>query len=172
MLLWIIRHCPCLSHLLFFDTLWTAKLLCSWNFLGKDNWCGFDFLLQGIFPTQGSKLGLFHLLHWQVDSFPLSHLGKLNYLYSCPQSSVQSLCLTFCSPMDCSISGLPVHHQFQEFTQIHVHWVSNAIQPSHPLSSPSPSAFNLSQHQGLFQWVSSLHHVAKILEFQLQHQSF
>ena len=67
--------------------------------------------------------------------------------------------------------GLPVHHQLPEFTQTHVHWVSDAIQPSHPLSSPSPPAFNLSQHQGLFQWVSSSHQVAKVLEFQFQHQS-
>ena len=74
--------------------------------------------------------------------------------------------------MDCSTPGLPVHHQLPEFTQIPVHQVGDAIQPSHPLSSPSPPAFNLSQHQGLFQWVSSSHQVAKVLEFQLQHQSF
>ena len=73
--------------------------------------------------------------------------------------------------MDCSTPGLPVHHQLLEFTQTHVHRVSDAIQPSHPLSSPSPPTFNLSQHQGLFQWVSSSHQVAKVLEFQLQHQS-
>ena len=74
--------------------------------------------------------------------------------------------------MNCSTPGLPVHHQLLEFTQTHVHWVSDAIQPSHPLSSPSPLTFNLSQHQCLFKWVSSSHQVAKILEFQLQHQSF
>ena len=66
----------------------------------------------------------------------------------------------------------PCHHQLLEFTQTHVHWVSDAIQPSHPLSSPSPPAFNLSQHQGLFKWVSSSHQVAKVLELHLQHQSF
>ena len=77
-----------------------------------------------------------------------------------------------CNPMNHSTLGLPVHHQLQEFTQTHVHWVGDAIQPSHPLLSPSPPALNLSQHQGLFQWVSSLHQVAKVLEFQLQHQSF
>ena len=71
-----------------------------------------------------------------------------------------------------SMQGLPVHHQLPEFTQTHVHWVGDAIQPSHPLSSPSPPAPNPSQHQGLFQWVNSLHEVAKVLEFQLQHQSF
>ena len=64
-------------------------------------------------------------------------------------------CPTLCAPMDCSTPGLPVHHQLPEFTQIHVHWVGDAIQPSHPLSSPSPPAFNLSQYQGLFKWVSS-----------------
>src|SRR5574342_282107 len=69
--------------------------------------------------------------------------------------------------MNCSTPGLPVHHQLPEFTQTHVHWVGDAIQPSHPLSSPSPPTFNLSQHQSLFQGVSSLHQVAKILEFQL-----
>ena len=68
--------------------------------------------------------------------------------------------------------GFPVHHQLPELTQTHVHWVGDAIQPSHPLSSPSTPAFNLSQNQGLFQWVSSSHQVANVLEFQLQHQSF
>ena len=74
--------------------------------------------------------------------------------------------------MDCSTPGFPVYHQLLELAQTHVHWVSDAIQPSHPLSSPSPPAFNLSQHQGLFQWVSSLDQMAKVLELQLQHQSF
>ena len=86
--------------------------------------------------------------------------------------SVTQLCLTFCDPMNCSMPGLPVHHQLREFTQTHVHRVSDAIQPSHPLSSPSPPAPNPSQHQGLFQWVSSSHEVTKVLEIQLQHQSF
>ena len=85
-------------------------------------------------------------------------------------SSVTQSCPTLCDPMNHSMPGLPVHHQLLEFTQTHVHWV--AVQPSHPLSSPSPPAFNLSQHQGLFKWVSSSHQVAKVLEFQLQHQSF
>ena len=85
-------------------------------------------------------------------------------------SSVTQSCLTLYDPMDCSTPGCPV--QLLELTQTHVHWVSDAIQPSHPLSSPSPPAFNLLQHQGLFKWVSSLHQVAKVLEFQLQHQSF
>ena len=87
-------------------------------------------------------------------------------------SSVAQSYPTFCDPMDCSMPGLPVHCQLLEFTQTHVHWVGDAIQPSQPLSSPSPPAFNLSQHQSLFKWVSSSHQVAKVLEFQLQHQSF
>ena len=87
-------------------------------------------------------------------------------------SSVAQSCPTLCNPMDCSTPGLPVHRQLQELTQTHVHWVGDAIQPSHPLSSPSPPAFDLSQHQGLFKWVSSSHQIAKVLEFQLQRQSF
>ena len=84
-------------------------------------------------------------------------------------SLVAQSCPTLCDPMNLSTPGLPDHHQLLEFTQTHV-WVSDAIQPSHPLSSPSPPALNLSQHQGLFQWISSSHQVAKVLEF--QHQSF
>ena len=83
-------------------------------------------------------------------------------------SSVQSLW----DPMDCSTPGLPVHHQCLEFTYTHVHWVGDAIQPSHPLLSPSPPTFKLFQHQGLFKWVSSSHQVAKVLEFQLQQWIF
>ena len=87
-------------------------------------------------------------------------------------SSVTQSCPTLCDPMDCNTPSLPVHHQLPEVTQTHVHWVSDAIQPSHPLSSPSPPTLNLSQHQGLFQGVCSLHQVVIVLEFQLQHQSF
>ena len=86
-------------------------------------------------------------------------------------SSVTQSGPTLCNPLGCSTPGIPVTHQLLELTQTHVHWVGDAIQPSHPLSSPSPPAFNLSQHQGLFQTVSSLHQVAKVLEFQLHHQS-
>ena len=88
-------------------------------------------------------------------------------------SSVQLLsCVRLCDPMNHSTPGLPVHHQLPEFTQTRVHQVSDAIQPSHPLSIPSPPAPNPSQHQSLLQWVNSSHEVAKVLEFQLQHQSF
>ena len=87
-------------------------------------------------------------------------------------SSVIQSCLTLCDPMDYSTPGFPVHHQLLEPTQTHVHHLGDAIQPLHPLSSPSPPAFNLSKHQDLFQWVASLQRVTKVLEFQLQHQSF
>ena len=87
-------------------------------------------------------------------------------------SSVAQSCLTLCDPINRSTPGLPIHHQLPEFTQTHVHWVGDAIQPSHLLSSPSPPAPSPSQHQGLFQLVNSSREVAKVLEFQLQHQSF
>ena len=110
-------------------------------------------------------------------AFNLSqHQGLFQWVSSSHQfSSVQfshSVVSNSLQPMDCSMPGLPVHHQLPESTQIHVQWVDDAIQPSHPLSSPSPPALNLTQHQGLFKWVSSSHQVAKVLEFQLQHQSF
>ena len=82
-------------------------------------------------------------------------------------SSVAQSCLTLCHPIDCCMPGFPVHHQLPELAQTHVHRVAEAIHPSHPLSSLSPPAFNLSQPQGLFQLVSSSHQVAKVLEFQL-----
>ena len=87
-------------------------------------------------------------------------------------SSVTQSCLTLCDPMDCSRPGFPAHHQLPELAQTHVHHVGDAIQPSPPLSSPSPAAFNLCQHQGPFQRVNSSHQVAEVLELQLQHQSF
>ena len=113
----------------------------------------------------------------------LEGLIRIQYTYRCSQklnfnskhqsvSSVAQSCLTLCDPMNCSTPGLPVHHQLPESTQTHVHWVGDAIQPSHPLSSPCPPAVNISQHQGLFKWVSTSHQVAKVLELQLQNQSF
>ena len=101
---------------------------------------------------------------------PLTVLNS--HIVSVQSSSVMQPCPTLCDSTDCSSTGLPVHHQLSEFTKTHVHSVGDAIQPSHPLSSPASPAFNLSQHQGLFQWVSSLQKVAKVLEFQLRHQSF
>ena len=99
---------------------------------------------------------------------PLQILLQIDSIYSGHQfSSVTQSCLTLCDPMNRSTPGLPVYHQLREFTQTHVHQVGDAIQPSHPLSSPSPPAHNPSQHQGFVQWVNSLHDVAKVLEFQL-----
>ena len=100
------------------------------------------------------------------------NLSVLIILSSVQFSSVTQSCLTLCNPMNHSTPGLPVHHQLPQSTQTHVHWVSDAIQPSHPLLSPSPPALNLSQHQGLYRWARYSHQVAKVLEFQLQHQSF
>ena len=88
------------------------------------------------------------------------------YIYIHQIRSVTQSCPTLCDPMNRSMPGLPVHHQLLEFTQTHIHRVSDAIQTSHPLSSPSPAP-NPSQHQSLFQWVNSSHEVAKVLEFQL-----
>ena len=94
---------------------------------------------------------------------------RTKYTYCC---LVAKSYPTLCTPMDCSTPDLPVPHHLLELAQVHVHWIGDAIQPSHPLSPSSPSAFGFSQHQGLFQWVSCSHRVAKLLELQLQHQSF
>ena len=132
------------------------------------------FLVSIVFP---SLLPDLFMLEWPMDeslvsfSFLYFHsipfilsLTTLNF-YLLYHNSVQcsQSCLTICDPMDCSTLGFPVHHQLMELAQTHVHWFSDAIQPSHPLLSPSPPAFNLSQHQGLSQWVSSSHQVAKRL---------
>jgi len=109
---------------------------------------------------------------WNEFTRPVTLTCLMITISSVQFSSVSQLCPTLCDPMNSSMPGLPVHHQLLEFTQTHVHQVGDAIQPSHPLSSPSPPAPNPSQHQGFFQWVNSLHEVAKVLESQLQHQSF
>ena len=99
-----------------------------------------------------------------------------NQFSLCPKAisccSVTQSCLTLCSLMDCRMSGFPVLHHLPELAQTHVHWISDVIQPSHPLSSLSPPSFNRAQHQGLFQWVGSSHQVPRLLKFQLQHLSF
>ena len=146
--------CQCRSHGFnpwVRNTSWKRKWQLTWVFLpkkyhGQRTLGGLLFMGSQKSPT------------WLSDSIQFSSVAQ-----SCP---------TLCDPMNRSTPGLPVHHQLPEFTQTHVHWVGDAIQPSHPLSSPSPLTFNLSQHQGLFQWVNSSREVAKVLEFQLQHQSF
>ena len=116
------------------------------------------------------------LSHWHIFlitlriPYSISDLldSYINGVFSSVQFiSVTQSCPTLCDPMNLSTPGLPVHHQLPEFTQTHIHRVSDAIQPSHPLSSPSPPAPNPTQHQSLFQWVNSSHEVAKVLEFQL-----
>ena len=99
------------------------------------------------------------------------HLFCTSSCCICSCSAAQS-CLTLCDPVDCSMSGFPVHHQLLEFIRVHVLWISDAIQPSHPLLPSFPPALNLSQHQGLLQWVDLFYQVAKVLELQLQNQSF
>ena len=115
-------------------------------------------------------------LHDSITGLPDTNLWL--FLKWCKRKKSQSVQFSLSvvsnslQPMNHSMPGLPVHHQLPESTQTHVHWVSDAIQPFHPQSSPSPHALNLSQHQAVFQWVSSSHQVAKVLEFQLQHQSY
>ena len=114
-----------------------------------------------------------HEQGWGVCNHTFGNLLKCCWYYCSVQfSSVAQSCPILCDPMNCSTPGLPVHHKLLESAQTHAHWVGDAIQPSHPLSSPSPPAPNPSPHQGLFQCVNSPHQVAKVLEFQLQHQSF
>ena len=124
----------------------------------------------------GDLVFFFFSFYWSLVVLPhcvsFCNTAKgISPMYTYQFSSVAQSCPTLCDPMNHSTPGLPVHHQLLESTQTHVHRVDDAIQPSHLLSSPSP-ALNLSQPQGLFQWVSSSHQVAKVLEFPLQHQSF
>ena len=139
-----------------------------------------SFLYNSLSIFFTGKILLFMLVH--ICDYNFSHhsssclahvlskaLKYLHLMYSVQVSSVTQLCPTLCNHMN---QCLPVHHQIPESTQTHVHWVCDAIQPSHPLLSPFPPALNLSQHQNLFKRVNFSHEVAKVLEFQLQHQSF
>ena len=127
---------------------------------GKNTEIGCHALLQGIFPTQGSNPLLPH------SGFFTSWAARELHINASVQfRSVAQSCPTLCDPMNYSTPGLLVHHQLPEFTQTHIHRVSDTIQPSHPLSSPFPSAPNPSQHQSLFPGVNSSHEVAKVLEF-------
>ena len=132
---------------LFYDPRPT-RLFRPWDFPGNNTGVGCHFLLQWIFLTQGLNLCLLRLLHWQARSLPLSLLGDVQNSGSVSSvSSVAQSCPALCDPMNRSMPGLPVHHQLLEFTQTHVRQVRDAIQPSHPLSCPSPPASNPSQHQ-------------------------
>ena len=149
---------------------WTilTRLFSRWNFPGKNTGVDCHFLppRDQIHVSCISCIGrqiLYHCTTWEAQFLQFSSVQFSSVAQSCP---------TLRDPMNCSMPCFLVQHQLPEFTQTHVHWVGDAIQPSHPLSSPSPSTFNLFQHQGLFKWVSSSHQVARVLEFWLQCQSF
>ena len=164
------------------ETYWESKLLTSFPLPSSSPswfWCS-EFMDLYLVATAlyyielpqwlsgGIRLKCSSRRRWKfnpwVRKFPWSGTWQLNPVFS----SVQSLSrVRICNLMNRSMPGLPVHHQLPEFTQTHVHRVSDAIQPSHPLLPPSPPAINPSQHQSLFQWVSSSNEVAKVLEFQL-----
>ena len=181
--MWYVHMCVCVfSHSVISDSLWPhglqpARLLCPWGFSGEESWSGLPCPPPGDLPNPGIEPSSPTLqvcrrpeLPGKPIFIPMIHdiLDIWNVIYTIYQfSSVAQSCPTLCDPMNCSTPGLPVHHQLPEFTQTHVHWVSDAIQPSHLLSSPSPLAPNPSQHQSIFQWVNSSHEVAKVLEFQL-----
>ena len=130
------------------DLTWSPKP--TWKFLNEENWSSWEK-----YPLSALRSKESVAQKWNPEGPSVQF------------SSVAQLCPTLCDPMNCSTPGLPVYHQLPEFTQTQVHRVSDAIQPSHPLSSPSPPAPNPSQHQSLFQWVNLSHEVAKVLEFQL-----
>ena len=138
-----------------------------------------SLVVQGLRPCASPAGGTGLIPKWRTRSphtlrhAPLAPPEKKRKQRCYQMRSDQSLSrVQLCDPMNRSTPGLPVHHRLPEFTQTHVHRVSDAIQPSHPLSAPSPPAPNPSQHQSLFPWVNPSHEVAKVLEFQLQHHSF
>ena len=156
-----------------FPLLFPAQVLLSWIYWHK--FVCVYFLLPRKYLRRVCCMCAKSLQSYQIlcDSMDRSSPGSSVYriyqariLAAAAAKSLQS-CPTLCNPMNRSMPGLPVHHQLPEFTQTHVHWVSDVIQLSHPLSSPSPLAPNPSQHQSLFQWVNSSHEVARVLEFQL-----
>ena len=138
--------------------LWTEYMVCDWLTQDLEIIDRQTYVCLSVIASSPSCFQL----------FPLPIFFFWNFQFS----SVAQSCPTLCDPMNRSTPGLPVHHQLPEFTQTHIHRVGDAIQPSHPLLSPSPLAPNPSQHQDLFQWVNSSHEVAKVLEFQLEHHSF
>ena len=163
---------------LFLNTYNTLKCSCFGTSL-KVQWLGLSTPsvgALGLIPGQRTRSHMLQLrVHMQqlkiLHAATKTHRNQINKFFFKKFSSVAQSCPTLCNPVNLCTPGLPVHHQLPESTETHVHWVGDVIRPSHPLSSLSP-ALNLSQHQGLFQWVSSSHQVAKGLEFQLQHQSF
>ena len=156
----MLSHSCCIQLFVTLQTA-TCQALLSMGFSRQEYWNGLPFPTSGSSRPKDWTYVFYIYLHLQLGYLPLAPPGKL---YDGVQfSSVAQSCQTVCERMDCSTPGFSVHHQLPELAQTHVHWVSDAIQPSHLLSSPSLPAFNLSQHQGLFQWVSSSHQVAKVL---------
>ena len=156
-------HCACLCKILEMDS-----NKCLSIFIRAFKW----FLWYFISAKCTLKICYFshvcrYYIHFNNEIFMVSQRKAMPKNAQVQFISVTQSCPTHCDTMNCSRPVLPVHHQLPEFTQTHVHWVGVAIQPSHPLSSPSASALKPSQHQSLFQWVNSSHEVAKILEFQL-----
>ena len=145
---------------------WAVETLCC---SARASHCG-GCSCGGARGTRLTDSGSMQAHGYEGSALAANSLRRCGALECFQFSSVPQSCWTLWDPMDCSTPGLPVHHQFLELTQANVHWVGDAIQPS-PLTSPSPPALDLSQHQGLFQCVSSSHQVAKVLELQLQHQS-
>ena len=161
----IARSFQLLSRVQVFATPWTAECQASLSITNSRNLLKL-MCIESVMPSH-------HLILWHPLLLLPSIFHCIRVFPNEPVlhiSSVTQSCLTLCDPMDCNTADFTVIDQLPEFTQTHVHWVGDAIQPSHPLASPSSPTFNLSQYQGLFQWVSSLHQVAKVLE--LQHQSF
>ena len=159
-----------LSHAGLFVTLWSGACQAPslMVFPRQKHWSGLPFPPSGYIPNPGIKPK--SLASPALAGGFFTSCDSWEALLFLQFSSVTQWWLVLCDSMDCRTPGFPVQHQLPELSQIHVHWVGDAIQPSHPLSSTSP-AFNLAQHQGLFQWVGSLQ-VGKVLELQLQHQSF
>ena len=164
---------PWVRKILLEEEMATHSRILSW----RTPWTGKPGGLRSIVSQSQTQLSM-HTSEMYLKSVPggndsswelIAFRGYFSFCVSVQFSSVAQSCPTLCNPMNCSMPGLPVHHQLPEFTQTHVHRVGDAIQPSHPLSSPSPPAPKPSQNQSLFQWVSSSHQVAKELELQVQH---
>ena len=149
--------------------LWESRANFKSRSAGKCTTAYGDFIVQPLnicFVLETEQL--LYIREWW---WPVVVGSRWQLLAWCCCCSVTKSCPTLCDSMDCSMPGFPVHC-LPELAQTHVHWVNDTIQPSHPLLPPSAPALNISQHKGLFQWVCSSHHVARVLEIQLQHQSF
>ena len=155
---------------------WAAMASCPlpWHALPSVSWGLCSFRSEAKYHWVAALTDKVLAAHTCLENLPYPHLSSCHSLFfssSCFSklqfSSVAQSCPTLCDPMSRSTPGLPVHHHLSEFIQTHVHRVCDAIQPSHPGSSPSPPASSPSQHQSLFQWVNFSHEVAKVLEFQL-----